>query len=108
MPSSKMQLHNSGYCVGHEELTDGHTMAWAKRMICGYCSLEQSINAKCSGCGKRLAATGAKPEDRKTRFWEGGKGCRDRRLLDPRDKHKYKNSNAKTISKRAQNRKAGT
>eukprot|EP00892_Ulva_mutabilis_P006650 jgi/Ulvmu1/4357/UM002_0082.1 len=90
----------------HEELTDGHDMAWAKRMVCGYCSLEQPTDAKCSGCGKRLAATGAQPEARKTRFWEGGKGCRDKRLLDPKDKHKYKNSNAKTVSKRAQARKS--
>lgn len=114
LPTSRLQpvLNRcgltSGWVSGHEELTDGHEMKWAKRMVCGFCSLEQTIAEKCSGCGKRLATTAANPEGRKTRFWEGGQGCRDRRLLDARDKHKYKNSNAKTISKKAQARKAGT
>lgn len=88
----------------HEELTDGHEMAWAKRMVCGFCSVEQALAAKCSACGKKLAATAARPEGRNTRHWEGGRGCRDKRMLDARDKHKYKNSGAKTVSRRAARR----
>ena len=84
----------------HEELTDGHEMAWAKRMVCGFCSFEQPLGSTCSGCGKKLATSAAQPEGRKTRFWEGGKGCRDLSKLDSRDKHKYRNK-SKTTSKRA-------
>lgn len=85
----------------HEELSDGHEMAWAKRMVCGFCSLEQSLAGKCTGCGKKVAATAARPEGRNTRHWEGGRGCRDKSALDSRDRHKYKNSKAKTVSRRA-------
>ncbi len=63
--------------ICHEERTDGHEMAWAKRMTCGYCSLEQAVAEKCAGCGKKVASSAANPAGRNTRFWEGGEGCRD-------------------------------
>jgi hypothetical protein len=33
---------------------------WASRMICGFCSLEQPLGERCSGCGKRLASNAHK------------------------------------------------
>lgn len=90
----------------HEELTDGHEMRWARRMICGYCSFEQPCADRCSHCGKRLAASASHPEGRQTRHWEGGKGCRDRNMLDPKDKQKYRNSKNKTVSRRAARKQA--
>ncbi|GMH44843.1 hypothetical protein BSKO_12795 [Bryopsis sp. KO-2023] len=85
----------------HELGTDGHEMKWAVRMVCGYCSMEQALGEKCKGCDKKLAGTGANPSGRKTRFWEGGQGCRDKNRLDRRDAKKYKNSKKKTKSNKA-------
>ena len=31
----------------------------------------------------------------------GGQGCRDKRRMDPRDRHKYRGSRAKTVSAKA-------
>eukprot|EP00736_Rhodelphis_marinus_P013764 Rmarinus@m.25519 len=85
--------------VCHEEASDGHEMQWANRMICGYCSTEQpySGNKPCNGCSKALAGN-----SRRTRFWEGGKGCRDTSKLsknDPRknrERHKKKTQKSKS------------
>jgi len=44
-------------------------MAWAKRMTCGYCSVEQAVGERCGGCGKKVASTAANPSGRNTRFW---------------------------------------
>jgi len=44
------------------ELSDGHEMQWAKRHVCGYCSLEQPIAARCTGCSRKLAATAQNPK----------------------------------------------
>lgn len=85
----------------HEEFTDGHSMKWATRMVCGFCSLEQKLGDKCASCNKKLATTAANPLGRRTRFWEGGEGCRDRNRLDKRDSHKYTNSKAKTKSNKS-------
>lgn len=85
----------------HEEHTDGHNMKWALRMVCGYCSLEQKLDERCSNCEKKLATTGANPSGRNTRYWEGGEGCRNKARLDRRDKHKYTNSKRKTRSNKA-------
>ncbi|KAL4457732.1 hypothetical protein ABPG75_012597 [Micractinium tetrahymenae] len=74
----------------HEELTDGHDMKWATRMVCGYCSLEQPVAGQCKGCDKKLAATAAAPAGRQTRFWEGGKGQRDPGKLHPNDPRRYR------------------
>ena len=85
----------------HEQHTDGHEMKWAKSMVCGFCSLEQRVDSKCTGCGKKLATTSSNPNGRRTRFWEGGEGQRDKKRLSRKDAHKYRNSKAKTVSKKA-------
>lgn len=85
----------------HEQHTDGHEMKWAKSMACGFCSLEQRVDSKCTGCGKKLATSASNPNGRRTRFWEGGEGQRDKTRLSRRDVHKYRNSKAKTVSKKA-------
>jgi hypothetical protein len=41
----------------HEELTDGHDMKWATRMVCGFCSSEQPVAPQCKACGKKLATS---------------------------------------------------
>ncbi|PSC71454.1 CHY zinc finger [Micractinium conductrix] len=83
----------------HEELTDGHDMKWATRMVCGYCSIEQPVAAECKACGKKLAASASAPTGRHTRFWEGGKGQRDPNKLHPGDprrhRGRYKTKSAK-------------
>jgi uncharacterized CHY-type Zn-finger protein len=87
--------------VCHEQLTDGHLMKLATRMVCGFCSLEQSLGNKCCSCGKKLTTSGSQPEGRNTRYWEGGKGQRNKKRLSRKDAHKYRNSKAKTVSKKA-------
>eukprot|EP00803_Ostreobium_quekettii_P011709 evm.model.scf_2179.4 EVM.evm.TU.scf_2179.4 scf_2179:20296-22503(-) len=87
----------------HEELTDGHAMKWATRMVCGYCSVEQSLGEACRRCGKKLAGSAALPSGRGTQFWEGGTGCRDHRRLSKKDPRKWGNSKLKTKSNK-QNR----
>ncbi|KAI8468280.1 MAG: hypothetical protein J3K34DRAFT_459970 [Monoraphidium minutum] len=84
--------------ICHEEGTDGHEMAWAKRMTCGYCSAEQAVAEQCSACGKRVASTASHPAGRNTRFWEGGQGCRDSSAMSRKDPHRFRNSKAKTRS----------
>mmetsp|Transcript_13469 Transcript_13469/g.26858 ORF Transcript_13469/g.26858 Transcript_13469/m.26858 type:complete len:677 (-) Transcript_13469:126-2156(-) len=85
----------------HEEATDGHEMKWATRMVCGFCSLEQSLGNRCISCQKRLTTSSSRPEGKNTRFWEGGTGQRNKRFLSVKDPHKYRNSKAKTVSKKA-------
>lgn len=41
----------------HDE-NEGHPLAWATRMICGFCSLEQKCATECLGCGKELVKKG--------------------------------------------------
>lgn len=79
----------------HEELTDGHDMKWATRMVCGYCSLEQPVASQCKNaeCGKKLATSAAAPTGRRTRFWEGGKGQRDPTKLLPSDPRRHRGRN---------------
>eukprot|EP01026_Neomeris_dumetosa_P058539 TRINITY_DN5453_c0_g1_i5.p1 TRINITY_DN5453_c0_g1~~TRINITY_DN5453_c0_g1_i5.p1 ORF type:complete len:807 (-),score=134.73 TRINITY_DN5453_c0_g1_i5:335-2419(-) len=84
----------------HEEHTDGHDIKWANRLVCGFCSMEQSLTKTCVNCNKRLATGASHPSGRNTRFWEGGKGCRDPRRMHGKDPHKYKNSKFKTKSKK--------
>lgn len=85
----------------HEELTDGHEMQWANRMVCGYCSLEQRVDSRCSGCSKKLTTSASRPEGKNTCFWEGGTGQRNKKRLSKKDPHKFRNSKAKTISRKA-------
>lgn len=85
----------------HEEMTDGHEMKWANTMVCGFCSLEQRVDSRCSGCSKKLTTTSSRPEGKNTRFWEGGTGQRNKKRLSKKDPHKFRNSKAKTVSKKA-------
>lgn len=84
----------------HEEATDGHEMKWAGRMVCGYCSVEQSLGEKCIACGKTLATSATRPSGRRSAFWEGGEGQRDKSRLSKRDPRKFKGSKHKTRSKK--------
>eukprot|EP01102_Stenamoeba_stenopodia_P008131 TRINITY_DN2312_c0_g1_i5.p1 TRINITY_DN2312_c0_g1~~TRINITY_DN2312_c0_g1_i5.p1 ORF type:complete len:679 (-),score=170.17 TRINITY_DN2312_c0_g1_i5:73-2109(-) len=79
-----------------EQMTDGHEVKWASRMICGYCAKEQSCATSCSACKEELTGQA------NSVFWEGGKGCRNKTFMSNKDPHKYKNSNLKTKSKKAE------
>ena len=67
-----------------EELTDGHEMRWATRMVCGYCSVEQAVAPECKHCSKKLAASAGagreRERDGERRAWRAGLA---RRLLVP-------------------------
>jgi len=54
-------------------------------VICGYCSTEQAANNEMCKCGKNLVN-----EVKGKKFWEGGKGCRDRTKMSRKDAKKYK------------------
>lgn len=85
----------------HEEGTDdGHEMKWAHRMVCGFCSLEQSVDQRCKECGRRLTSNAAQPNGKATNFWEGGKGQRDQKFLSRKDPHKWSSSKNKTHSRK--------
>lgn len=60
-----------------------HPSDQASRMLCGYCSREQRFSLKCVYCEHDYTR-------RVTRFWEGGKGARDRKFMSKKDKRKYK------------------
>lgn len=62
-----------------------HIADAASRMVCGACSREQNFTDECKFCGANYTI-------RRTRFWEGGKGARDRKTLSRKDPHKYKRS----------------
>lgn len=67
----------------------GHNSEFANRMICGFCSREQnySSTAPCNSCKADMTGKGKG----NSRFWEGGKGCRDSAQLSRNDKRKFKN-----------------
>lgn len=67
--------------ICHDEIT-GHPNMTANRMVCGLCSKEQSVKCNCD-CGMNLVK-------KKTSFWEGGKGNRDKNKLSRKDSKKYK------------------
>lgn len=82
--------------ICHDEASD-HNSEFAKTILCGFCSCEQSSSNKvCQKCGKLFS----KSEGGK-KFWEGGKGCRDPKFMNARDSHKYTGLN-KTISRKQQ------
>lgn len=72
-----------------------HECEYAKRMVCGYCSREQTVSDKACVCGespvKTSGGSGA--------FWEGGQGMRDKTRMSNRDSRKHKGSN-KTVAKK--------
>lgn len=59
-----------------------HVAETAKRMVCGLCKKEQSVKSNCE-CGMDL-------KSKKTAFWEGGKGNRDKTTMSRKDRKKYK------------------
>ncbi|PAA74731.1 hypothetical protein BOX15_Mlig002150g5, partial [Macrostomum lignano] len=80
--------------ICHDEAAPGdHEMAWAVRMLCGYCAKEQPVSDKCSSCGAGMSRA-------RTSHWEGGRGCRDVKRMSRNEKKKYANLN-KTVSRRA-------
>ncbi|KAI9366826.1 hypothetical protein DFJ73DRAFT_805743, partial [Zopfochytrium polystomum] len=77
----------------HEEgKPDGHEMAWATRMVCGFCSREQQYSQKACLCGKDLTRN-----SKGSGFWEGGHGTRSRVLMSRREGRKFKGL-SKTVS----------
>lgn len=73
--------------VASEKNGDSHSIQWATRMICGFCSKEQPFSqTKPCSCGKILSTVGQK----KTAFWEGGKGSRDSTTMSRKDSKKYR------------------
>ncbi|TGZ85571.1 zf-CHY-domain-containing protein [Ascodesmis nigricans] len=64
---------------------ESHPSEHANRMICGLCSREQNYRPEdCRYCGNNFLKKSM------SRFWEGGKGTRDRRLMSRNDPRKYK------------------
>lgn len=71
-----------------------HPHEWAKRMVCGLCSREQPFSKDpCSHCGADVTGKGG------GRFWEGGKGTRDRTKMAKGDSRKHAGA-GKTHSKK--------
>ena len=59
------------------------------------------MDSKCAGCRKKLSTSASNPNGRRTCFWEGGDGQRDKKRLSRKDPHKYRNSKGKTVSKKS-------
>lgn len=78
----------------HDEKED-HESEFAKRMVCGHCSREQTVSDKPCVCGespvKSAHGSGA--------FWEGGEGMRDKTRMSNKDSKKFKGAN-KTVAKK--------
>ena len=80
--------------VCHDE-DSNHKSEFAKTIVCGFCACEQSQNNKvCQKCGKAFTRM-----DQGKKFWEGGKGMRNKALMSSKDSHKFKGI-FKTISKK--------
>ena len=80
--------------ICHDEQSN-HNCEIAKNIICGFCACEQSSNNKiCQKCGKCFTKN-----DQGKKFWEGGKGMRNKNLMSSRDSHKFKGT-CKTISRK--------
>lgn len=70
----------------HDEAEE-HANEHANRMICGLCSREQNYRPDdCAVCHGALVGK------RRTGFWEGGKGTRDRMRMSRKDKRKFRRS----------------
>jgi len=80
-------------CDECHDLVSDHESAYAKQIICGFCSSEQRSDQKiCVKCSKAFT------QEVSSVFWEGGKGCRDKAKMSNKDDRKFKNSDNKTIS----------
>ncbi|KAI1200160.1 hypothetical protein F5X97DRAFT_294255 [Nemania serpens] len=76
------KVHPCDKC--HDENED-HSLEWANRMICGWCSREQNYAVEaCAFCGRSVIGKRGKG------FWEGGKGTRDKTRMNRKDKRKYR------------------
>ncbi|MES1913121.1 MAG: hypothetical protein MHM6MM_005346 [Cercozoa sp. M6MM] len=79
-----------------DELCQEDESQRASRHICGRCCHEQSVSVgTCTQCGESLVDT------RTTRYWEGGKGARDRSKMSKNERRKTAGL-GKTVSKRKQ------
>jgi len=78
----------------HNE-TEDHDAEFASRMICGFCAKEQpfSNDKPCSQCSNLITG-------RRTAYWEGGKGCRNKIRMNTGDAKKYTGIN-KTVSRKS-------
>ncbi|KAG0329751.1 hypothetical protein BGZ99_000486 [Dissophora globulifera] len=79
----------------HDEKEPDHESEFAKRMICGHCSREQTVSDKPCICGESpVRTTGGSGA-----FWEGGEGMRDKTKMSHKDPKKHKGLN-KTVAKK--------
>lgn len=70
---------------------DKHPNDHAERMLCGYCSREQSFRPKdCVFCGSLLIGGRSATAIGSSGFWEGGKGTRDKSRMRRKDTRKFK------------------
>ncbi|EPR78561.1 Zinc finger protein, partial [Spraguea lophii 42_110] len=70
---------NCGLCdVKYTGKSSGYM---ANIMVCGFCSLEQSVKKECK-CGMNMK--------KNTMYWEGGKGMRNKQSMSRKDSKKYK------------------
>ena len=68
----------------HDEKEE-HPNEHANRMICGWCSREQTYRPEeCAFCGRGVVGR------KGSGFWEGGKGTRDRVRMSRKDPRKHK------------------
>ncbi|KAF9921346.1 hypothetical protein FBU30_008645 [Linnemannia zychae] len=81
--------------ICHDEKESDHESVFAKRMVCGYCSREQTISEKPCACGRNLVRTSGGSGA----FWEGGEGMRDRTRMSTKDPRKHKGLH-KTVAKK--------
>jgi hypothetical protein len=80
-------------CDTCHDLKSDHSAEWATRMICGFCRMEQNTSDTCRSCHEDVVG------NQKSRFWEGGKGTRNRTAMSRNDKRKYRGL-SKTVSNR--------
>ncbi|KAK1349449.1 hypothetical protein LUQ84_001625 [Hamiltosporidium tvaerminnensis] len=66
--------------ICHDKETD-HCNEMANKMVCGFCSKEQSVKNNCE-CGMTMKKS--------TAHWEGGKGTRNKVVMSKKDNKKYK------------------
>lgn len=77
----------------HDAAEKEHANEHAERMICGWCSREQRYQPdQCRMCGRSVVRKSSKGG-----FWEGGKGTRERRLMNRNDRRKYKRVGEKKV-----------
>ncbi|EFQ98431.1 CHY zinc finger domain-containing protein [Nannizzia gypsea CBS 118893] len=72
-------------CDRCHDASSDHPNEHANRMICGFCSREQTYRPENCGLCRSLLVDKAS-----TGFWEGGKGTRNKQLMNRKDPRKYK------------------